>query len=263
MSILREASEVEEKGVPSALCTIVNSIGSTPRHTGSKMIVYPDGRISGSVGGGLIENQVVEEALKSIREGKSRKVSYDLVDPARGDVGVCGGHVEVYIEPLGTKPLLVVIGGGHVGKTVLHLAKWLGFRTAVSDDRPEFCIPEVNPDADQFFPAPMEDLVNHLEIDENSSLILTTRGYDIDIKGLPSLMEKNPAFIGVIGSKRRWIVTRKALLANGMPEETVAKIRSPLGLELNAETPEEIAVSILAEVIMVRNQGTGKSMNYD
>ncbi len=263
MSILSEAGELEKNGISAALCTIIQSTGSTPRHTGSKMIVYPDGRISGSVGGGLIENKVIEEALDAIRVGKSRKASYDLVDPARGDVGVCGGHVEVYIEPIAQKPLLVVIGGGHVGKAVLHLGKWLGFRTVVSDDRPEFCTPETNPDADQFFPVPMEDLVNHLEINRDSYLVLTTRGYDVDIKGIPVLMEKKPAFLGVIGSKRRWIVTRKGLLEKGLSAETIAEIRSPLGLELNAEIPEEIAVSIMAEVIMVRNEGSGKSMKYD
>ena len=121
--------------------------------------------------------------------------------------------MEVYIEPIGQKPLLVVIGGGHVGKAVLHLAKWLGYKTALSDDRPEFCTPESNPDADVFFAGPMEELANNMQIDRNSYLVLTTRGYDVDIKGIPSLLEKNPAYIGVIGSKRRWIVTRKGLLA--------------------------------------------------
>jgi xanthine dehydrogenase accessory factor len=263
MSVLLEAGELEEKGIPAALCTIVQSTGSTPRHTGSKMIVYPDGHISGSIGGGLIENQVVEEALKVIKSGKSKKTSYDLVDPSKGDVGICGGHVEVYIEPIGHKPLLIVVGGGHVGRAVLHLAKWLGFRTALSDDRPEFCTPEANPDSEIFLPVPMEEIVNQVEINQNTSLVLTTRGYDIDIKGIPSLLEKKPGYIGVIGSKRRWVVTRKALIANGIAEDAIAKIRSPLGLELNAETPEEIAVSIMAEVIMVRNQGTGKSMKYE
>jgi xanthine dehydrogenase accessory factor len=263
MSILKEAGELEEKGIPAALCTIVQSTGSVPRHTGSKMVVYPDGRISGSVGGGLIENQVIEEALKSLQDGKSRKRSYDLVDPSKGDVGICGGHVEVYIESIGQKPLLVVIGGGHVGKAVLHLAKWLGFKTALSDDRPEFCTPELNPDADVLFAGPMEELANNMQIDRNSYLVLTTRGYDVDIKGIPSLLEKHPAYIGVIGSKRRWIVTRKGLLALGIPEISIAGIHSPLGLELNAETPEEIAISIMAEVIMVQKNGSGKSMKYN
>ena len=262
MSILIEAGELEEKGISAALCTIIQSSGSTPRHTGSKMIVFPDGRISGSVGGGQIENQVIQDALAAIKDGKSRRQSYDLVDPSKGDVGICGGHVEVYIEPIMTKPLLVVIGGGHVGKAVLYLAKWLGFRTAVSDDRVEFCTPDANPDSDLFFPVPLEKLVDHLEIDQNTFLVLTTRGYDVDINGIPSLLEKKPAYIGVIGSKRRWIVTRKALLSKGIPEEVVGSIHSPLGLELHAETPEEIAVSIMAEVIMVRNEGTGKSMKY-
>ncbi len=211
----------------------------------------------------LIENQVIEEALKSIQEGKSRKTAYDLVDPARGDVGVCGGHVEVYIEPIAKKPLLVVIGGGHVGKAVLHLGKWLGFRTAVSDDRPEFCTPEANPDADQFFPVPMEDLVNHLEIDRDSYLVLTTRGYDVDIKGIPFVTGKETCFHWCDRFKKKVDRDQERLHAQGISEEKITEIRSPLGLELNAETPEEIAISIMAEVIMVRNEGSGKSMKYN
>ena len=118
------------------LCTVIGSHGSTPRHTGSKMLVYADGSIFGTVGGGELENRVIQEAVQAIADGLPRRVSYSMVDPQRGDPGICGGQVEVYVEPILPKPLLVVIGAGHVGKAVLHLAHWLGFLTAVSDDRP-------------------------------------------------------------------------------------------------------------------------------
>ena len=138
---------VEARNEAGALCMVVRSKGSTPRHTGSKMLVYPDGSIVGTVGGGELENRVIAEARQAILDGQSRLLEYDLSDPARGDPGVCGGQVEVFVEPVLPKPTLIVIGAGHVGRAVVHLAKWLGFRVVVNDDRAEFCTPEATPEA--------------------------------------------------------------------------------------------------------------------
>ncbi len=260
-SIYQALAELEAKGETGVLCTIIKSSGSTPRHEGSKMLVYSDGSFIGTVGGGELEHRVYNEALEALKDTKNRVLRYKMVDPKQGDPGVCGGQLEVFVEPIVPRPLLVVIGGGHVGKAVVHLASWLGFRVAVSDDRPEMCTPEANPGADAFYPVPMEELPNHLVITPNTYLVLTTRGSDVDIKGLPALLFSKAAYIGVIGSKRRWQVTRKALLESpGVTEEKLNKVYSPLGLEINAETPEEIAVSIMAEIIMLRNSGSGKSM---
>lgn len=260
MSIYGALAELEAKGEQGALCTIIGSQGSTPRHEGSKMLVYPDGRFTGSVGGGEMESRVIKEALLAIQEGKSRRVSYSMVNPKEGDPGVCGGTVEIYIEPLAGKPELIVIGGGHVGKAVSHLAKWLGFRVSVSDDRVEYCTPEANPDADEFYPVVMKDLPAAKRISPSSYIVLTTRGVTIDVPGIPGLLDSPAAFIGVIGSKRRWLTTQKALQDLGVPDEKIARIISPVGLELNAETPEEIAVSIMAEIVLLRNGGTGERM---
>ncbi len=260
-SIYRILAEVEEQGKAAALCTIIDSSGSTPRHEGSKMVVFPDGQTAGTVGGGEVENRVVQEALQSLLDGKTRVLKYNMVDPEKGDPGVCGGQLEVLVEPVTPKPLMVVIGGGHVGKQVVHLAKWLGFRVAISDDRVELCSREAHPEADEFYPVPMEELPKHLEITPYTYLILTTRGVTVDVPGLPELIRSPAAYIGVIGSKRRWLTTRKALLERGFSEELLNRVYSPLGLELNAETPEEIAVSIMAEIIMLRNGGTGKPMH--
>lgn len=259
-SIYQAIVELQTSHQPAALCTVVHSSGSTPRHATSKMLVYPQGRILGTVGGGELENRVISEALESLSDGKPRLLQYNLTDPSRGDVGVCGGQVEVFVEPILPEPTLVVIGGGHVGKAVAHLAKWLGFQVAVSDDRPEFCTPEANPDADQFFNCTIAELPLQLNINAQTYLVLTTRGSNVDVPGLPTLLESPAAYIGVIGSRRRWSETVKGLNEIGITDEQVKRVHSPMGLGIGAETPEEIAVSILAEVLMVKGSGSGKQM---
>ena len=259
-SIFQALAEIEQNHESAALCTVTSSEGSTPRHVGSKMLVYPDGHFIGTVGGGDLEHRVLDEAWMAITDGQPRKLHYNMADPSRGDVGVCGGQVEVFVEPILPAPLLVVIGAGHVGKAVVHLAKWLGFRVAVCDDRAEFCTPEATPEADAYFPVTMDKLPEHIKIDKCTILILTTRGSSVDAAGIAPLLDSAAAYIGVIGSRRRWATTAKALKEKGVAEEKIAKVHSPMGLELQAETPEEIAVSILAEVMMVREKATGKSM---
>lgn len=252
LSIWKAVVELGVKNESGALCTIVASHGSTPRHTGSKMLVYSDRRILGSVGGGQMEDQVIREALAAMQDGKPRLLKYNLSDPAEGDPGVCGGQLEVFVEPIVPKPAVIVVGAGHVGKAVAHLAKWLGFRVAISDDRAELCSPESVPEADEFFAGPLADLPNHLRIDSNTYFILATRSVDIDVPGLPALLDTPAAYIGVIGSRRRWETTRKQLLEAGIDEDRINRVRSPMGLEIAAETPEEIAVSIMAEIIKLR-----------
>lgn len=260
-SIYRALAELEASGQAGVVCTIMNSAGSVPRHTGSKMLVYPDGRILGSIGGGEVEGRVIREALEALQEGKNRVLSYKMSNPKEGDPGICGGQLEILVEPLIPQATVVVLGGGHVGKAVGHLAGWLGFRVVVSDDRPEWCTAEVHPEADELICAPIAELPERLVITAHTYLVLTTRGIDLDVDSLPKLIRSPAAYIGVIGSKRRWITTRKRMLAEtDIREEELKRVHSPIGLELNAETPEEIAVSIMAEIILLRNGGSGKSM---
>jgi xanthine dehydrogenase accessory factor len=259
-TIYQALAELEQNNESAALCTVISSQGSTPRHTTSKMLVYPDGRFLGTVGGGDLEQRVMDEAWTALADGKPRLLHYNMADPSRGDPGVCGGQVEVFVEPILPPPLIVVVGSGHVGKAVAHLAKWLGFRVAVSDDREGFCNPEAVPDADAYFPVPLDKLVEQLKINRQTYLVLTTRGVNVDVAGLPALLGSPAAYIGVIGSERRWATTVKELRAKGVPEEQIQRVHSPIGLELQAETPQEIAVSILAEIIMVYKGGSGKPM---
>lgn len=260
VNIYESILQLEKDHTAGALCTIIDTKGSTPRHEGSKMLVLEDGNFIGTVGGGEVENRVRQEAIQSLVDGKTRLLHYKMVDPQAGDPGVCGGTLEVFVEPIIPKPQLVIIGGGHVGKAIVTLAKFLDFRVAVSDDRPEFCTPEASPGADDFYCVPMAKLPEVLKITPHTYLVLTTRGSNIDVEGMAPLLKTPAKYIGVIGSKRRWLTTRKGLIAQGNPESQLDRVYSPIGLELNAETPEEIAVSILAEIIMVRNGGTGTKM---
>jgi xanthine dehydrogenase accessory factor len=260
MSLFQALAELEQQHQSAALCTVIRTSGSTPRHSTSKMLVFPDGHILGSVGGGELENRVVKEALDSLQDGKPRNLTYNMADPARGDPGLCGGQVEVFVEPILPTPMLVVVGGGHVGKAVAHLSKWLGFRVAVSDDRTEFCTSEASPDADEFYPVPLAELPANLAITPQTFLVLTTRGSSVDVAGLPALLETQAGYIGVIGSRKRWKTTVKELNQQGISDEKLNRIHSPIGLGIAAETPEEIAVSILAEILMLRGGGSGHPM---
>jgi xanthine dehydrogenase accessory factor len=255
-------AEVEREGGKAALAVVVRVRGSVPRQAGSKMIVFPDGRIEGTVGGGEMEGRVIEECRAAIREGKPRLLHYTLSEPDQGDPGVCGGEVEVYVEPLSPRPTVVVVGGGHVGKAVTHLAHWLGFRVAVCDDRPGFAVPEAVPGGDLYITCDLKDLPGRLPVDSETYLILTTRGVPVDVAGLPSILATPAAYIGVIGSRRRWETTAAELRQAGLSDAELARVTSPMGLEIRAETPEEIAVSILAEIIRLRRGGSGESMRH-
>jgi xanthine dehydrogenase accessory factor len=251
-----------EEDRPVALCTVIRARGSVPRHEAAKMLVHPDGRIQGTIGGGEMEARVIQEALHVIQEGHPRLVRYTLSDPLQGDPGVCGGEVEIFIEPL-LPPAVLIIGAGHVGRALAHLAKWLGFRVLVSDDRPELCTPEWIPEADRFFVGPPEEVLPHAPIHPQTYIVLTTRNHPLDVRILPLILDSPAPYIGVIGSRRRWLLTAKALMERGIPLERLARVRSPVGLELRAETPEEIAVSIMAEIIAVRRGGSGAPMTAD
>lgn len=250
--IFQTLSQIEKIGKPVVLCTIIETHGSTPRHEGSKMLVFPDGKILGTIGGGEVEQRVIHTALEALEERKPRRVKYSMVDPEKGDPGVCGGQLEIFVEPVLPKNRLVVIGAGHVGREVAFLGRWLGFYVVLFDDRPEFYQAESVPNADQYLSGDIENFLNETIFDFWTYVVLTTRNVEMDIDILPEVLKNDTAYIGVIGSKKRWETTKKSLVKMGLPEEQLNRIYSPIGLDLNAETPREIALSILSEIIMVQ-----------
>lgn len=262
MSVYSRLAELQASGEDAALCTVTRTTGSVPRRAGAKMLVFADGSIEDTVGGGELEARVIAEALLALADGQPRNLEYSLVDRERGDPGICGGTVEVFVEPINPEPTLLIIGAGHVGRALAQLADFLGYRVLVSDDRPELCNPENVPHGDAFYPVPISELPKQVTFNHQTYICLTTRSAELDIKGLPALLDSPAAYFGVIGSRRRWAEARKKMEAAGVPAAKLDRVRSPMGLELNAETPEEIALSIMSEIVMLRRGGDGKKMGY-
>jgi xanthine dehydrogenase accessory factor len=255
--------DARRAGRPAALATVIRAQGSVPRHATSKMLVFADGQILGTVGGGELESRTIAVAKEAISSGQARLESYSLAGPREDAVGVCGGQVEVFIEPILPPPTVLVLGCGHVGVAVAHLAKWLGFRVLVSDDREELCTPEHIPAADRYLPGELSAVLSATPIDGQTFVVAVTRGYPFDVAALPILLESQTPYIGVIGSRRRWATTVKELTARGITKQALQRVHSPIGLHLGAETPEEIAVSIMAEIITLRNLDGGDSRDGD
>lgn len=258
--ILEELVQAQQAGTAVALATVTGSSGSVPRHAGSKMLVYADGTQSGTVGGGELESRVVEEAIAALGERRPRTLSYDLVDPGRGDPGVCGGTVDVYIEPHLPRPQLIVVGCGHIGAAVIDLGHWLGFDVIATDDRQASDVDDAVANADQFISGPIESLLDEVAIRPDAAIVVVSRNMSVDLAAIPKLVETNAGYIGVMGSRRRWRTTRKRLGELGVGAADLDRLYAPIGLELNAETPEEIALSILAEVVSHYRGGDGTAM---
>lgn len=258
--ILEELLAAQTRREPVAMAVVIRDQGSVPRHAGSKMLIFGDGRTIGSVGGGEMESRVVATARESLYDGKPRVIPHSLVDPGRGDPGVCGGHVDVYVEPYLALHTLYVFGLGHVGRSLASLGHWLGYRVIAWDDRNEQATSENVPNADYLFCGSPQELLEAFPVDERSFLALVTRNIEVDRKLLPYLLDTPAAYIGVMGSRRRWETAKQKLLADGIPAEKLDRITSPIGLELQAESPDEIAISIMAQIIMLQRGGDGQPM---
>lgn len=262
MSLLRQLVEAVDSGVAVASATVVDTSRSVPRRAGAKMLVFRDGSISGTVGGGEMEARVVAEGVASLADGRCRLLSYRLVDPGRGDPGVCGGDVQIFVEPHMAEPTVIVMGYGHVGRAVAQLAGWLGFRVVATDDRP--MAPDDSSDSeapggdwgdgmpDELIIGTVGDLLAGRGIGPDVSVVLVTRNVDVDAAALPALLATDAGYVGVMGSERRWATTRARLEAEGVDPAALDRVHAPIGVEVGAETPEEIALSIMAEVVAHR-----------
>ena len=265
MSLLSQLADAVDGGVAVASATVVDTSRSVPRRAGAKMLVFRDGAISGTVGGGEMEARVVAEAVAALADGRCRLLSYRLVDPVRGDPGVCGGDVQIFVEPHMPKPTVIVMGYGHVGRAVAQLAHWLGFRVVASDDRtgiddgptggedPEELAGEPpSGSVDELVVGSVADLLAGRTLEADASVVLVTRNVDVDAASLPALLATDAGYVGVMGSERRWATTRARREADGVDPAALDRVHAHIGIEVGAETPEEIALSIMAEVIAHR-----------
>jgi xanthine dehydrogenase accessory factor len=248
--IYRRIAELAEAGGEFAVATVVATGGSAPRESGAKMLIIPGGESVGSVGGGRLEKLVLEDAAAALADGASVLKHYTLETEHEGGIGmVCGGDVDVFIEVHKAPRRMLICGAGHVGQALALAASQLGMPVTVVDSRAEFT------DSTRF-PAPV--LIVNADpaseecaslASENTSVVITTHTHESDLAALRNLLRCNCAYIGMIGSKRKVKTIFEKLGEEGFDEDELARVHSPIGLDIGAETPEEIAVSILAEII--------------
>ncbi len=248
-----------DRGTSVVVASVVETRRSVPRHIGAKMLIAADGRQVGSIGGGQMEADVCAAAADMMADGWSDKaengtMTFNLLDPARGDPGVCGGTVSVHLEVYMPKPHLVVIGCGHVGSAVIELASWLGFRITALDDRDDLTDPDRLPHADMVLGGPFAETLPAAGIDDDTHVVLVTRNVEVDAAVLPIVLASPARTIGVMGSARRWTTTRAQLAALGVSEEQMDRVVSPVGVDIAAETPAEIALSIMSELVADRRR---------
>ena len=251
--LIEEAHELVQASQPFAWVTIIGQEGSSARHLGSSMIVTLDGRVIGTVGGAIAELQLIEQAIQAIKDGKPRTVKMPLP--------VCAGVITCFINVFRAPSTLVLVGAGHVAQPMSKLARMLGFQVVVIDDRSDYATKERFPEADRVVVDDWEKALKELTIDSNTYIVILTYAGESDELALRTVVRCSAAYIGMISSqsKAKGILSR--LRRNGIPDDLLRRIITPIGLDIGAETPAEIAVSTMAEIIMHRNKRSGTPLS--
>jgi xanthine dehydrogenase accessory factor len=257
MEIYEELLRLKKEGRPSALATIVQCRGSSPQKEGAKMLIREDGSTLGTLGGGCLEFDVIQAALMTIQDGKPVTLPFDLTEKHGGLI--CGGKVLVYIEPNHPEPHLVILGAGHVGKAVSKVARFSGFRVTVADNREEYANVEHIPTANEVVVHDFVTIFSRVAVDENTYILIATRGHNHDLAALQSALRTQAQYIGLLGSRRKKTVLFKTLEDQGFLKEEIARVIIPVGLPIGSVTPEEIAVSIMAQIIQQRRANAPSS----
>jgi xanthine dehydrogenase accessory factor len=253
MDVYNEICNLKRQGRRSALATIINVRGSIPSVTAAKMLVRDDGSTLGTVGGGCVENDVVKGAMEVMKDEKPRTFNFNLDQHPDDDTGlVCGGSLQVFVEPVIPSPILYIFGGGHVGMNIYKVALIAGFEVVIVDDREAFANRERFPDALDIRFGDPDLIMSQLDPPDSSYIAIVTRGHRHDMRVLRWAVDTRARYIGMIGSGRKVLTVFEQLENEGVPRESLDRVFAPIGLQLGSTTPEEIAVSVVAELIGIR-----------
>jgi xanthine dehydrogenase accessory factor len=252
MDLFEEIVRMRRAGQRGALATIVYTNGSIPSYESSRMLVREDGSIEGTIGGGCVEADVWAAAKEVMSKEAPRKMVFNLNNEASYDNGlICGGTLEVFVEPILPQPVVYLFGGGHISMAMAKAASAVGFGVAVIDDREAFANADRFPMAQDIFIS-YEEAFEKIKPNTASYLIIVTRGHKEDMRVLAWAVRTEARYVGMIGSKRKVLSVYKALGNDGYRSEEFERVYAPIGLEIGALSPEEIAISIVAELIAVR-----------
>jgi xanthine dehydrogenase accessory factor len=255
MDIFEEISKLKRQGRRAALATIVNVRGSIPSVAAAKMLVFEDGSILGTVGGGCVEGDVRRGAQEVMRDEKPRTYTFNLDQTPDDDTGlVCGGSLQVFVEPILPTSPLFVFGAGHVGLAICRVGTLAGFDVTIVDDREAFANRERFPEAREVLCGDWDSVLAGIAPPDSAFLAIVTRGHRHDMGVLRWALETPARYIGMIGSGRKVLAIFDQLTEEGIPREHLERVYAPIGLEIGAVTPEEIAVSVVAEIIGIRRR---------
>ena len=253
MDIYEEIVKLRQQGRRGAVATIVNVRGSIPSFKTAKMLVRDDGSIFGTIGGGCVEADVWQAAREVMESEKPRTVTFNLNQDPKYDTGlVCGGTLDIFIEPVLPAALLYIFGAGHVSVNLYKVARNAGFDVTVIDDRDAYANRERFPEAREVIAEDFEQAMGRLAISESAYIVIVTRGHRDDMRVLRWAVQTRARYVGMIGSKRKTIKIYEELQKEGLPAKLFERVHAPIGLDIGAVTPEEIAVSITAELIAIR-----------
>lgn len=253
MDIYEEIVRLQRDGHKGAVATIVSVRGSIPSFKSAKMLVRDDGTIAGTIGGGCVEAEVWEAAREVMASEKPRTLTFDLNEDPRYDTGlVCGGTLEIFVEPVLPMPVLYIFGAGHVGYELSKAATRAGFDVVIADDRDAYANKERFPEASQIIAENFDSASARIAPNNASYIVIVTRGHRDDMRVLRWAVQTDARYIGMVGSKRKAITVFRELVKEGLRPELFERVHSPVGLDIGAITPEEIAISITAELIATR-----------
>ncbi|HZN56574.1 MAG TPA: XdhC/CoxI family protein [Planctomycetota bacterium] len=254
MQLYQEITNLLASGRRGALATVIGSRGSTPGKEGAKMLIRDDGTTVGTIGGGCTEAEVWALARDVMDKDRPLRQSFKLTPGAAAEEGLaCGGIVEIFIEPLGS-PIVWIFGAGHIGRMLTPLLKLAGFNTRVIDDREQFANRTLFPDAAEVIVTPFETCFEQLAITPSCSIVIVTRGHKYDQLVLSKAVRSRAAFVGLIGSRSKIVRIFRVLRNEGVSEERLRAVKAPIGLDIGARSPEEIAISIAAQLIAHRRR---------
>lgn len=255
--VVKALDETLSNNQACALVTVTKSTGSSPARVGQMMLVFPNGKQVGTCGGGQIEYTLVQESVKRIKDNNSGQLKYALKD-----VGMsCGGSIEVFIDIHANEKHLIIVGAGHVGKVLYKLAVTAGFQITIVEDREGFATKKMYPNANIIF-GDLEEELPKLDV-EQSNVVIVTRGAEVDKLALQMLIDKNYRYLGLIGSKRKVLTILEKLKTEGIDAKDYENLYAPIGLAIATKDPQEIAVGILAEIILLKNEGRLEHMRLE
>lgn len=253
--ILSKINEEVKSGNKVSLAIITDVQGSSPGKQGATLAFFEDESVIGTVGGGILEHEIINKCRECLISEQDTNFEHALIKASTDTPMQCGGEVKGYIKVFKPKPRLLIVGGGHVGYSLYNISNTLDFHTIIVDDREEYANKDRFKHANEVYSGDIESILNNIKIDKNTYVVIATRGYEKDLEALRCIINKDSSYIGMIGSLKKWTTLKSVLINEGVNEELLNSVYAPVGLNISSNEVNEIAFGIIAELLLIKNNG--------